>query len=290
MKVKVYKLNSFAKTREGGNAAGVVIDADSLSEKEMGKIAAILGFSETAFIMQSDVADFKVRFFTPKEEVDLCGHATIAAFYTMAYLGVLKPGKYKQETKAGKLGIEIKEDNSVMMNQSVPVFSEIIEKDVLADSLNIDASQIPADLPAQIVSTGLRDIMIPVKSIEVLNAMRPDMEKIKMISQKYNAVGYHVFTLESLHGANANCRNFAPLYEIPEESATGTSNGALGCYLYLYGKIKSGQESNLVFEQGYSMEKPSEILVSLSVKENEIQEVRVGGSAMNLTLSEIELN
>lgn len=289
MKVKVYKLNSFAKTKEGGNAAGVVIDADSLSEKEMEKIAAILGFSETAFLLPSDAADFRVRFFTPKEEVDLCGHATIAAFHTMAHLGLLKPDKYKQETKAGILGIEIKEDHSVMMNQPVPVFSEIIEKDELADSLNIDTSQMPGDLPAQIVSTGLRDIMIPVKSIEILNEMRPDMEKIKIISQKYNAVGYHVFTLESLHGGNANCRNFAPLYEIPEESATGTSNGALGCYLYHYGKIKSGQESNIVFEQGYSMKKPSEILVSLSVKENEIQEVRVGGSAMNLTLSEIEL-
>ncbi len=290
MKVKVYKLNAFAKTKEGGNAAGVVINADSLSEKEMGKIAAILGFSETAFLLRSDAADFRVRFFTPKEEVDLCGHATIAAFHTMAHLGLLKPDEYKQETKAGILGIEIKEDYSVMMNQPVPVFSEIIEKDELAESLNINASQMPEDLPAQIVSTGLRDIMIPVKSIEILNAMKPDMEKIKIISQKYNAVGYHVFALESLYGANANCRNFAPLYEIPEESATGTSNGALGCYLYRYGKINSGQESNLVFEQGYSMEKPSEILVSLSVKENEIQEVRVGGSAMNLTLSEIELN
>jgi len=290
MKVKVYKLNAFAKTKEGGNAAGVVINADSLSEKEMGKIAAILGFSETAFLLRSDAADFRVRFFAPKEEVDLCGHATIAAFHTMAHLGLLKPDEYKQETKAGILGIEIKEDYSVMMNQPVPVFSEIIEKDELAESLNINASQMPEDLPAQIVSTGLRDIMIPVKSIEILNAMKPDMEKIKIISQKYNAVGYHVFALESLYGANANCRNFAPLYEIPEESATGTSNGALGCYLYRYGKINSGQESNLVFEQGYSMEKPSEILVSLSVKENEIQEVRVGGSAMNLTLSEIELN
>lgn len=289
MKVKVYKLNSFAKTKAGGNAAGVVIDADSLTEKEMGKIAAILGFSETAFILQSDAADFRVRFFTPKEEVDLCGHATIAAFYTMAYLGLLKPGKYKQETKAGILGIEINEDNSVMMNQSVPVFSEIIDKNELADSLNINESQMPGDLPAQIVSTGLRDIMIPVKNIEILNAMKPDMEKIKMISQKYNTVGYHVFTLESLYGGKANCRNFAPLYDIPEESATGTSNGALGCYLYHYGKINSGQESNIVFEQGYSMKKPSEILVSLSVKEKEIQEVRVGGNAMNLTLSEVEL-
>lgn len=289
MHVKVYKLNSFAKTKEGGNAAGVVINANSLSEKDMIKIAAILGFSETAFILPSEAADFRVRFFTPKEEVDLCGHATIAAFHTMAHLGLLKPGKYKQETKAGILGIEIKEDHSVMMNQTVPVYSVIIEKEGLADSLNIDSSQMLEDLPAQIVSTGLRDIMIPVKSIEILNAMKPDMEKIKMISQKYNAVGYHVFTLQSLYGANASCRNFAPLYEIPEESATGTSNGALGCYLYHYGKINSGQESNIVFEQGYSMKKPSEILVSLSVNENEIQEVRVGGNAKNMVLTEIEV-
>lgn len=187
---------------------------------EMGKIAAILGFSETAFVMQSEKADFRVRFFTPKEEVDLCGHATIAAFYTMSYLGLLKPGKYKQETKAGILGIEIKEDHSVMMNQSAPVFSEIVKKDELADSLNIDISQMPEELPAQIVSTGLQDILIPVKSIKILNTMKPDLKKIKLISQKYSVVGYHVFALESLYGANANCRNFAPLYEIPEESAT----------------------------------------------------------------------
>ncbi len=289
MKVSVYTLNSFAKTKEGGNAAGVVTNADSLSEEEMRKIAEILGFSETAFILQSNVADFKVRFFTPKEEIDLCGHATIATFHTMASLGLLKPGTYKQETKAGILGIEIKEDNSIMMNQPVPVFSEIIDKDELADSLNIKASQMPEDLPIQVVSTGIRDIMVPVKSIKILNSINPDMEKIKKISRKYNAVGYHVFTLESLHGAYANCRNFAPLYDIPEESATGTSNGALGCYLYHNGKINNEQAANIVFEQGYSMGKPSEILVSLTVQGNKILEVKVGGIAMNLALSEVEI-
>ncbi|WP_346871457.1 PhzF family phenazine biosynthesis protein [Clostridium sp. UBA5119] len=289
MKVNVYKVNSFAKTKEGGNAAGVVLDADSLSERNMRKLAWILGFSETAFLLQSNVADFKVRFFTPTEEVDLCGHATIATFHTMASLGLLKPGLYKQETKAGILGIEIKEDHSVMMNQPVPVFSEIIDSEEIAESLNIKDSQMPEELPSQIVSTGLRDIMIPVKSIQILNEIKPDMEKIKNISRKYNAVGYHVFALESFQGAHAHCRNFAPLYDIPEEAATGTSNGALGCYLYHYGKINKEQASNLVFEQGYSMKKPSEILVSLSLKENEIQEVRVGGNAMNMTLLEVEI-
>jgi len=289
MKVKVYTLNSFAKTKEGGNAAGVVLNADSLSEREMRKIAAILGYSETAFVLKSEVADFKVRFFTPSDEVDLCGHGTIATFYAMASLGLLKPNRYQQETKAGILGIEIKKDHSVMMNQPVPIFSEIIEKDELADSLNIKASQLSDDLEVQVVSTGLRDIMVPVTSIEILNMIKPDMDKIIEISRKYNAVGYHVFAMESLYGANANCRNFAPLYDIPEEAATGTSNGALACYLYHYGKITKEQATNITFEQGYSMDKPSEIRASLLVKENEILEVKVGGSAMNLTWSEVEL-
>ncbi len=289
MKVNVYTLNSFAKTKEGGNAAGVITDADTFSEAQMRKIAAILGFSETAFVMKSNTADCKVRFFTPNAEVDLCGHATIAAFYTMASLGMLKQGKYKQETKAGILGIEIKEDNFIMMNQAVPVFSELPDKDEIADSLNVKVSQIHDNLPVQVVSTGLRDIMVPVKSIDILNAVRPDMEKIKKISRKFSAVGYHVFTLESLYGANANCRNFAPLYDIPEEAATGTSNGALSCYLYQYGIISSKEASDIIFEQGYSMKKPSEIRVSLVIKGNEITEVRVGGNAMNLALSEIEV-
>ncbi|SHL37702.1 phenazine biosynthesis protein PhzF family [Anaerocolumna jejuensis DSM 15929] len=289
MKIDVYTLNSFAKTKEGGNPAGVVMNADSLTVEEMKKIAAVLGFSETAFVLQSNAADFKVRFFTPKEEVDLCGHATIATFYAMSSLNLLKQGKYEQETRAGILGIEIHNDNFVMMDQSAPIFSEVIDKDEVADSLNISTSQITADLKVQVVSTGLRDIMVPVRNIEILDAIRPDMKKVKEISQKYNAVGYHVFSLKSLHGANAYCRNFAPLYGIPEESATGTSSGALACYLYHYRKINEEQASHIIFEQGYSMKRPSEIQVSLAIKENKIFEVKVGGGAMNLTLTEVEI-
>ena len=143
MKINVYTLNSFAKTKEGGNPAGVVMNADSLTAEEMKKIAAVLGFSETAFVLQSNAADFKVRFFTPNEEVDLCGHATIATFYAMSSLNLLKQGKYEQETRAGILGIEIHNDNFVMMDQSTPIFSEVIDKDEVADSLNISKRNQP---------------------------------------------------------------------------------------------------------------------------------------------------
>lgn len=289
MKIKAFTLNSFAKSIEGGNPAAVVFNADYLLENDMKKIAGIIGFSETAYVMKSDLADFKVRFFTPTEEVDLCGHATVGVYYLLLSLGQIKPGIYTQETKAGILNIEIKEDMSIIMSQTLPIFYETICKEEIADSLNITLAEIEETLPVQIVSTGLRDIIVPIKNLKILRAIKPDFEKVSEISKKYNAVGYHTFTLETLNNSDAHCRNFAPLYGIPEESATGTSNGALACYLFKYNKINSNNTGYVVMEQGYSMEKPSEIIVSLEIQNKEIVEVLVGGKALNISEIEVEI-
>ncbi len=289
MKVKAYKINAFAKTVEGGNPAGVVVNANSLSENDMKKIAGILGLSETAFVMKSDIADYRVRFFTPTEEVDLCGHATIAAFSTLLSEDYIKPGNYTQETKAGVLNVEVMADSTIMMNQTKPSFYEAVEKQEIADSLNISVDDMNKKLSAQIVSTGLRDIIVPIRSMEVLNGIKPDFEKVSAISKKYNTIGYHLFALDSLYDSNAHCRNLAPLYGIPEESATGTSNGALACYLLKYDQLKPEHAKNMVFEQGYSMNMPSEIMVSLSVENNEIYDVKVGGKALDLSRIEVEI-
>jgi PhzF family phenazine biosynthesis protein len=326
MRIKAFKLNSFAKSIDGGNPAGVVIGADSLTEDQMKQIAGVLKFSETAFVMESTqnedvgvevdrcaikivdtdantndaaaaesdsattpIADLRVRFFTPTDEVDLCGHATIGAYYAMVSNDLIDPGIYYQETKAGILKVQVKEDFSIMMDQTIPSFYEIISKEEIAASLNIKTTDIPNDLPIQVVSTGLKDIMVPVKSIDVLHGINPNFDKIEEISKKYGATGYHVFTLETLYHSNAHCRNFAPLYGIPEESATGTASGALACYLFKYGKINEEQAANIVFEQGYSMKKPSEIFAALKVDGKEIIEVKVGGSAMNLSVIDVEI-
>lgn len=289
MRVKVYTINSFAKSIEGGNQAGIVLHADDYSEAVMKKIARIVGFSETAFVMKSDVADFKVRFFTPVEEVDICGHATIATFSILHRKGYIKPGIYKQETKAGVLCIELKEDTTIMMHQNAPGYYEIISKRDIADTLNIDETEMMDELPIQIVSTGIRDIMIPIKNIDLLNAIKPDFEKVSELCRTYNTVGYHMFTFDTLYHSNAYCRNLAPLYGIPEESATGTSNGALACYLLKYHKIKPEDASHIVIEQGYSMGKPSEIIVDLMMEESELVGVKVGGSTLNMSEIEVEI-
>ncbi|MFC2164808.1 PhzF family phenazine biosynthesis protein [Acidobacteriota bacterium] len=280
MKIKVYTLNSFTKTRNGGNPAGVVLDAGYLKEDHMKKAANKVGFSETAFVQKSDKKHFKVRFFTPCEEVDLCGHATIAAFFLLKDKGFIKSGKYKLETKAGILDIDVGDNRTVFMTQVLSEFFETIARNEITGCLNISEDQFILDLPIQIVSTGLRDILVPVKNLKVLLSLEPDYKKISEVSKKYEAVGFHVFSLETKFRSTAHCRNFAPLYGIPEESATGTSSGALSCYLFKYGQVRKDQASHLVFEQGYSMNKPSEILAHLRIEDDEILEVQVGGTAI----------
>jgi len=145
--------------------------------------------------------------------------------------------------------------------------------------LGIGLHSLAPDMPVQIISTGLRDIIVPVISLPVLSSINPDLDKITEISQKEGAVGYHVFSLETQRQSTAHCRNLAPLYGIPEEAATGTSSGALACYLFKYGKITEDQARRLVFEQGYAMRRPSEIVVRLDIKNTDIAGVHVGGKA-----------
>lgn len=281
MQVKVYTLNAFGKTENGGNPAGVVLNAEDLTPTMMKEIAREVGFSETAFVSPSDIADFKLRFFTPSEEVDLCGHATIGTFYLLNHLQIIASGNYTQETLAGVLDIEIKEDGTVYMSQNPPKFYGSLDKDEIASSLNISVDKI-SDLPIEIVSTGLKDIIVPLKTLDDLMSIKPDFKEISKISKDKDSIGYHVFTLDTKFGGIAHSRNFAPLYAIDEESATGTATGALASYLFKHGKLSRKDIEDLTFEQGYSMNLPSEIKASLELENDEIIHVKVGGKGSHL--------
>lgn len=285
--MEVVILKSFTYNKKGGNEAGLVVLDRDISEEEMQKIAADVGLSETAFLKRLDDKNFDVRFFTPICEVDLCGHATIAAFYYVAENMIEnKQGNLKlyQKTKAGILAIYInyqnKEVDNVMMEQASPKFygyidnftsfsQDNVEKKIdIATSLGVDISCIRLanyDIKPAIVSTGLKDILIPVKDRKTLNKLNPQFELISKISEINDAIGYHVYTIEN---GQIYARNFAPLVGINEECATGTSNGALAALLYKQ-NIKKGYFEVL---QGEAMNKLSQICVY--VDENKMM---VGG-------------
>ncbi len=309
MKIDVYTLNAFAEEPHGGNPAGVVVNADSLSDEVMQKIATKIGFSETAFVMKSDCADFRVRFFTPTEEVDFCGHATVGTFFLLHHLGMIENKKYLQETKAGILSVEVRENGLVEMQQAPPRFHEkLTKRDAdfakVCESLGITTEDIgvhpivdgsPQEQlinHMEVVSTGLRDLMVPLRSVEVLNHLKPDMEKISALSKKYNITGYHVFALGTGE-TTAFCRNFAPLVGIDEESATGSSSGALGCFL-VKNKIinEKVKVQSMMFEQGLEMNAPSRIYVKVineAAVSSRIEEIYVGGMASDVQKVEVVL-
>ncbi len=285
-RVQVCSVRSFVSGMTGGNHAGVCLNLNSampaLTEKQMQHIAADVGYSETAFVSRSTCADFNLRFFTPTKEVDLCGHATIAAFHVLMQMGFLVPGPYNQETLSGILGVELRSDGSVFMEQTLPQFFDEVPWERLAPLFGGVVGGY--DLPARIVSTGLKDIMMPVQSLWALRRLNPDFDRIAELSRSLDVTGVHAFTLETLHGSTAHCRNFGPAVGIPEESATGTSNGALSAYLYRMGKLSSETLGRLSFEQGYFMQDPalvssSTIMASLNVTGREITRVMVGGKA-----------
>lgn len=269
--VDVYVAAAFSKDDKGGNKAGVVLGRSELTSVQKAAIAKEMGYSETAFVLDSDKADFKLQYFTPTEEVPLCGHATIAAFSTLKLLNMLDKPDCTIETEAGFLNIHIKDDGLILMEQNRPAYLEVLDSDIFMGC--IERNFIDHRFPIQIVSTGLNDVMLPVDSVEHLEQLSPDFEMIANMSKEKEVVGVHAFTMIKESDVTAICRNFAPLYGIDEESATGTANCALACYLFKYYK----QQSQYVFEQGHNMGDISRIVVNISYHENLIDSVFVGG-------------
>jgi PhzF family phenazine biosynthesis protein len=279
MKVHVFRLKAFTCNNQGGNPAGVVLNADKLTTEQMQFVAKTVGYSETAFVSKSPVADFKVRFFTPNTEVDLCGHATIATYSCMYSQQLVKPGIYKQELKAGNLDVEILPDGNIVMDQTQPEFLDIIPTNEIAEVLTVPVEKAQTTSPPQIVSTGLRDLLVEIDTKETLNKLDPDMAKMTKLQKKYMAESIHAYSLESNdENMRLSTRNFAPILEIPEESATGSANGALVSYLFKNNTLSAPDVTQGIWiEQGYSMGESSAIFVKLQVQNNMITRVQVGG-------------
>ena len=302
--MRYYIVDAFTDRPFGGNPAGVVLLGDEPFPDEglMIQVAAELRYSETAFVRFTQTIKHSdnqtlaahVRYFTPKAEVELCGHATVATFALLHRLG-LASGHCLCHTLAGDLAVEAGE--RVMMQMSTPRIIETIkDTDAIYKALGID--QHPT-LPVQVAYSGLADIMIPVPDVATLNALQPDMEAVAAITKEHDTTSFHVFALptqtikqscptagsglehrlfksnmrKNNQAITAFVRDFGPLYGIPEESATGTANAALTHYLAVNGVIP--QQGDFAFLQGEAMGRPSVVATRIDADGT----VYVGGTA-----------
>lgn len=268
--MKLFIVDAFTDKPFGGNPAGVVLlDSDAFPKDDlMLSIASELRYSETAFIRRHSAQEYTIRYFTPKTEVDLCGHATIASFF-MLHQKELASGQCLCHTKAGDLHIEVGE--KVMMQMAKPrIVATLTETEEIYRALGM--KDYHPTMPVQIVYAGLPDIMIPLPSLDILKSLLPNMDAIAAITKKYDSVSFHVFAFGN-DGYTAHVRDFAPLYDIPEESATGTANASLTYYLQQCGSI--GKEAECSFIQGEAMGRPSVVATRIQADGN----IFVGGTA-----------
>jgi PhzF family phenazine biosynthesis protein len=276
-------VNGFVMGGMGGNPAGVVLDADKLSETEMLRIAANIGLSETAFVSSSDTQGFKLDFFTPNRRIGHCGHATIATFSYLVELGRVAEGETSKETVDGPRKISIK-NGAAYMEQLAPKYrmpsdwekDDVTTAEVL-QSLGITNSDLDPKVAPILVNTGNSFMVVAVKDGATLAAIKPNFELISGISEKLELIGYYVFTTDNkATDKDATTRMFAPRYAIQEESATGMAAGPLACVLHDHLHLK---KDTFLIEQGQFMEpvSPSLITVELAVKNDAVQNLMAGG-------------
>ncbi len=287
--VKVYIVNAFTKNGKGGNPAGVCLDAGKLSITDRKHIAKAMNLSETAFVEPSEKADVLVRFFTPIDEIPLCGHATIATFHLLRELRKIKSGIRKMETLTrGIREISLEENGLLYMSQLVPENPKRINPPDVLSWLGIDGTQLKRDLEIMIYDTGVPTLLIPMRDRESLKNLKPDMKGVEQFEIDHGNCVVYAFSLQTQEpGSSAHGRMFAPAHGITEESATGVANGALACYLFDH-RVVDG--SNVIkLEQGYTMGKPSEILARIKYAGRELTNIEIGGLATVVGEKEIEL-
>ena len=281
-------VDSFTTERYAGNPCGVVTRAAGLSPEQMQVVARELNLSETAFAMPSEVADFRVRFFTPRKEIPLAGHPTIATMHALVEDGLIElhdaPRRVTQELNVGALPVDLsrRDDGHVRiaMTQATPEFRQALDRDVYARVLGIAVSDLLEGFPAQVVSTGTPQAMIPVASLPVLDRIRPDLQRLAELETAEGYFSTHVFALETYDPANrVHARHFGPSSGVWEDPVTGSATGGMAAYLWRHGLVR---EAAYTVEQGHIMGRPGLVEVEVDGEGDTPTTVRIAGTAVTV--------
>lgn len=272
-----YKVDAFTTTPYTGNIAGVVVDADGLTERQMQAIAREMNVSETAFVLPATEpgAQMRLRYFTPSSEIRLCGHATVASFHILVERGAIRPpARVALQTNVGVLDVDVRSDGSVFL-ASDPLTFEPSPYDRVrcATFLGLSAGEIVGD--AHVVR---RKLFVPVAGLKAMEAMRPDLHAIKA---EYHRIDGVAPVTEETHDKDAltHIRYFAPGLGVDEDPVTGTAHMGLAGYLLRTGRIRS--PASFVGEQGSECGRPGRVSVEVSGSPG-APRVLVGGRAVTV--------
>lgn len=301
---KFYQLDVFTSTALTGNPLAVFPDGTGLSDATMQALAREMNLSETTFVFPSSKAAKRIRIFTPQAELPLAGHPVIGTWWLLAEKQLVPlpsngPAEVTQETGAGILPVDLElkdgRPTRVVMTQTLPEFGDTVtETAKLGKALGGDGRTVRKTPMPQVVSTAIPQLMVPIRSLDVLRRLPSGGTgtALAALLRKYGTDCAMLYTLETENpDATVHCRMFAPGVGVPEDPATGSAAGALGCYLVWHNVVRpKGGIANIIVEQGLEIGRPSRIHVEITVGNGgEITEVRVGGTAVTLIEGEVRI-
>ena len=286
MEHRFHTLDVFTTTRFEGNPLAVITDGDGLSSDAMLAIAREMNLSETVFVQKptEDAALARLRIFTTREELKLAGHPVIGTWFLLAELGVVPAQeggvRILQQTGAGVLPVEIHFKNGrpqrVTMTQKEAVFRPAkIRKQALAAALGISPKDFDPQLEPEYVSTGIFNLMVPLRSRAVLGKIQMNMNELRRLLGKNGTMAY---CFACGDGGKAFSRGMLP-WDLYEDAATGSAAGSLGAYLVRHGKLSAGHMLSIV--QGAEMGRPSHIDVEVTQRGRKLVS-RVSGAAVKV--------
>lgn len=307
--MKTYRVkivDAFTKSPYAGNPAGVVLDANGLTDAQMQLISRELNLSETAFILPADLpnADLQIRWFTPAREVKLCGHATIASFHALAeesMKGMNTNGQhyFRVQTKSGILAVRVEKnfyETTVEFELPIPKFK--VKKKLpatLLRTLGLKSMNVKKDLP--IVSAVY--LYIPVNSLKIIEKLKPEFQLLVEELKKMKADAVCIFSIDTKEKSSAvHSRFFAPNYGINEDPVTGSANGPLGCYIYKYVlpagypvEFRELSDGRIEFigEQGDEIGRTGRVKMRLRAMEKDIENISIAGEAVTIMETKIKI-
>lgn len=257
----------FAEKPYGGNQLATVFGAADLPEDRFQPIARAFNFPETTFFMGGDLsAGFDVRIFTPVAELPFAGHPTLGSAWLAKRLFAPDARRIELNLGVGRIPVEFGDDGVLWMRQQPPTFGRQLEHAEVAARLGVGEDVLDADLPCELVSTGLEFLIIPVRSLDRLRALHPPS------AAEWPMLMYCPESYESDQQIAA--RMFAPELGVAEDPATGSANGCLASYLLRHRVY--GDHLDLRVGQGYEIARPSQLCLRAS-RDGEDYEINVGG-------------
>ncbi|MBV2154948.1 PhzF family phenazine biosynthesis protein [Kitasatospora sp. SUK 42] len=275
---EILRYAAFAARPEGGNPAGVVLDATALSAQRMLMIAAEVGYSETAFLTAgTSQGAYDVRYFSPLAEVPFCGHATVASAVALAER--TGPGRYLFTTAAGDVPVEVERGADGLLRATLtsvePHVGEVDAADV-AQALALlgwSAADLDPALPPRIAYAGARHLVLAVGTRERLAGLDYDFEGLASYMRARDLTTLQLVWREAPEVFHV--RDPFPVGGVVEDPATGAAAAAFGAYLRERGAVTA--PTVLTLHQGEDLGRPGVLKVELSAED---PRVRVSGTAV----------